>query len=233
MKHKLRLLLPLFTIICFQLNAQNLRALQPDDFEKGLSKDEVQVLDVRTSAEYKNGHIKSAFQADWTNIDQFKERVQYLDKNKPVFVYCASGGRSSAAAKWLLDEGFLNVTNLKGGITAWKLNNKAIEGAPVVEQMKMDNYIATIQTSENVLVDFGAEWCPPCKKMEPVLKQLETELDGQFKLVKIDGGIHTALMQALEVDGLPFFIIYKNGKETWRKKGVVPFHELKNNLLLK
>jgi thioredoxin-like negative regulator of GroEL len=67
--------------------------------------------------------------------------------------------------------------------------------------------------------------------MYPVLAQLQAELKDQFKLVKIDGGMHTDVMKSLQVDGIPFFIIYKKGKETWRRQGVVALNELKSKLI--
>jgi len=81
-----------------------------------------------------------------------------------------------------------------------------------------------------VLVDFGAEWCPPCRKMQPVLDALQNEMKDKFKIVKVDGGINTAVMQQLDVSTLPTFIVYKNGKEVWRKQGIVEKNELKKQL---
>jgi rhodanese-related sulfurtransferase len=81
-------------------------------------------LDVRTAGEYQSGHFKNSLQADWLNKEQFTDRIKYLDKNKPLLVYCASGVRSGAAAKWLLENGFTDVQNLKGGWFhgSWKGN---------------------------------------------------------------------------------------------------------------
>src|SRR5688572_25880327 len=72
--------------------------LSTDEFEKSSGKENIQILDVRTQAEYNSGHIKNAFLVDWTQRDVFEERIKYLDKNKPVYAYCLVGGRSSAAA---------------------------------------------------------------------------------------------------------------------------------------
>jgi thioredoxin-like negative regulator of GroEL len=76
-----------------------------------------------------------------------------------------------------------------------------------------------------VLVDFGAEWCPPCRKMEPIINQFLADQKDIFFL-KIDGGVHTNLMQQLNADGLPTFILLKNGEERWRYKGVLTLDEL-------
>jgi thioredoxin-like negative regulator of GroEL len=79
----------------------------------------------------------------------------------------------------------------------------------------------SIKSAQFVLVDFGAEWCPPCKKMEPVLKDFMNENSSKLTLVKMDGGIETALMKSLNVEALPTFILYKNGVEVKRKQGLV------------
>nr|MBW0161698.1 thioredoxin family protein [Sediminibacterium sp.] len=81
-----------------------------------------------------------------------------------------------------------------------------------------------------VLVDVGAEWCPPCKKMEPVIHQLETELAAKFKLVKVDGGNDIEVMKHIKADALPTFVIYKNGKEVWRDFGIVSKDVLRSKL---
>jgi thioredoxin-like negative regulator of GroEL len=81
-----------------------------------------------------------------------------------------------------------------------------------------------------VLVDFGAAWCPPCKKMEPILNQLQQDLKGKFLLAKVDGGIQTNIMKQLKVEAIPTFIIYGNGKELWRYQGVTDINELKKQL---
>ena len=86
--------------------------------------------------------------------------------------------------------------------------------------MSPHRYLSTsFNLDENdVLVDFGAEWCPPCKKMEPVLNQFMKQNATKLTLVKMDGGVETELMKTLNVDALPTFILYKNGKEVKRNK---------------
>lgn len=80
------------------------------------------ILDVRTDGEVAQGIIPGAIQADYLG-DSFQQKVASLDKNKPVFVYCAVGGRSSKAARQLADMGFKKVYNAMGGMNAWKAAN--------------------------------------------------------------------------------------------------------------
>ena len=204
--------------------------LDPNSFEKGIAGENIQLLDVRTAGEYKSGYIKKSLQADWNDKKRFTDRVQYIDKNKPVYVYCLSGARSASAADWLRKQGYQEVYQLKGGMISWKANNKPVEGAITTKQMTAEEYQSYVNSSATVLVDFGAEWCPPCKKMEPVLETLQKEHGANYKLVKVDGGVDVEIMKANKVEALPVFIIYKNGKETWRGQGIISKEELKKNL---
>lgn len=215
-------------VICNSIAAQD--ELSSTDFEKRIELQRPQLLDVRTAGEYRSGHVKNALQADWLNKEQFTDRIKYLDKNKPLLVYCASGMRSAQAAKWLSNNGFSDVQSLKGGLIAWKLEGKPLEAADVKAQLSVDKYKAFTNSADVVLIDFGAEWCPPCKKMEPVLAQLQKDMPNQFSLIKVDGGIDTDVMKAMNVEALPVFIIYKKGKEVWRKQGVVELAELKEKI---
>ncbi|MES2849412.1 MAG: thioredoxin domain-containing protein [Bacteroidota bacterium] len=217
------------SFILFSCTAQEKNDLSADEFEKGISnKDSVQILDVRTAKEYAVTHIKGSLLADWNNKEEFNHRIAFVDKSKPVYVYCLAGSRSAAAAKQMRNAGFQNVYELNGGINAWKAANKSLEGKSDKKQMTVDEFNAVINSDKVVLVDFGAEWCPPCKKMEPVLKSLETK--GKFKLLKVDGGNDEDLLKAYNITALPVFIIFKDGKQVWRKDGVAEEAEFVKNL---
>ena len=77
------------------------------------------IVDVRTDGEVAQGVIENAIQIDF-NQPNFELNLDKLDKNKPTFVYCASGGRSGSASKILVEKGFKQVYNLSGGINAWR-----------------------------------------------------------------------------------------------------------------
>ena len=205
-------------------------SLSVADFETKMQLGTYQLLDVRTAEEYQTGHLKKSLQADWNNPQQFKDRVQYLDKSKPILVYCASGGRSGNAAQYLLSLGYKEVLNMEGGLTAWKMSGKAVEANDNKPQMSLDAYATAVAQAPLVLVDFGAQWCPPCIKMEPVLNTLLADASLKFSFVKVDGGNDLEVMKSQKVEALPVFIIYRNGKEVWRKQGVVDQAELKKML---
>jgi thioredoxin len=199
-------------------------AIKPSEFASAIKAQNIQVLDVRTADEYKSGHLEHALQANWLNKVEFNDRTQHLDKNKTVYIYCLSGGRSAAAGAALAAQGY-NVINMEGGINGWKNANLPVEGAANVKQTSMDSYNGQIHSTSLVLVDFGAEWCPPCRKMEPVLQSFMKENSKKLTLVKMDGGVETDLMKSLNVEALPTFILYKNGKEIKRKQGLVSKEE--------
>lgn len=217
----------LFFFVSCNSGAQTVKEVSADQFEKDLQQGDVQLLDVRTAGEYRTGHIKKALQANWNDQKEFAERTTALDKQKPVYVYCLSGPRSSAAAEWLRANGFQQVVELKSGFNGWKRNGKPVEGMADVKQMTIAEYQQQIAGKEYVLVDFGAEWCPPCRKMEPVINEFLAQ-HKEISFFKIDGGIHTNLMKQLNADGLPTFILLKKGEEVWRYKGVLTAEELNN-----
>lgn len=79
------------------------------------------LLDVRTPEEHRAGHIAGTdANADWKNWQtSFASVVDKIDKNQPLMVYCARGGRSANAAKWLKEQGYNHVINVEGGFIAW------------------------------------------------------------------------------------------------------------------
>ena len=109
------------------MNAQNKNYVNMDvkKFANFLSNDSVQLVDVRTPEEFAEGHIAGAKNINVFDSDFVDEAEKDLDKSKPVAVYCRSGKRSADAARELTENGF-NVTNLEGGILAWKEQHQPI-----------------------------------------------------------------------------------------------------------
>jgi rhodanese-related sulfurtransferase len=97
------------------------------EFQKLLTEQkDAQLIDVRTPEEYKEGHLAKAKNINLFD-DNFEKRMLSLSKAKPVFVYCEVGGRSGEAAALLTKAGYTEVYDLKGGIRAWKKEQKPIE----------------------------------------------------------------------------------------------------------
>ncbi len=81
----------------------------------------VQLIDVRTPAEVAAGAIPGAVNIDFYD-DQFEKKIGALDPNRPIMVYCKSGGRSGKSAQALKKMGCKEVYDLAGGYTAWSSN---------------------------------------------------------------------------------------------------------------
>jgi rhodanese-related sulfurtransferase len=221
----------LFSALIISCKAQTKTALTADEFEKQITTQKnIQILDVRTPGEFFGGHIKNALQADWNDKAEFERRLSFVDKNKPVYVYCLAGGRSAAAADKMRKAGYKNVYELNGGTNAWRAANKPLEGVSNEKQMTIEELNSSVNASKTVLVDFGASWCPPCIQMEPVLKKITEKNKGNFTLVKVDGGRDQDILQAYKVTALPVFIVFKDGKQVWRKDGVATEKEITEHL---
>jgi len=126
MKKLLFLFWVMLGISCNQQHAGAQSSLAPNEFEaKMQGSTDGQILDVRTPEEFKEGHLKGAVNINFYD-DDFAQQAAKLDKNKPVFVYCAMGGRSASAAGQMAKSGFTSIFDLKGGITAWKKAGKPV-----------------------------------------------------------------------------------------------------------
>ena len=128
MIHIKKLLLVPFIFLAGMISciAQSGPAIQAKEFSEKCHDENAILLDVRTPKEYAAGHLKGAMLINIFD-DNFSEQVAKLDKTKTVYVYCASGGRSSEAQELMLKSGFKNVVNLAGGIEAWKKAGLPVE----------------------------------------------------------------------------------------------------------
>lgn len=190
-------------------------------FSIAIAAPDAQLLDVRTAGEYQSGHIANALQANWLDPKEFKNRTQHLDKSKMIYIYCQSGGRSASAQAALMEAGF-KVVNLEGGMSNWRMQEMPVEGVGNVVQMRVVDFEKVLQSNQYVLVDIGAVWCPPCRKMQPIMDALKQTPPKPFYFLAVDGGQDMDVMKSVKADDLPTFILYKNGVEVWRKVGVAP-----------
>jgi thioredoxin 1 len=72
---------------------------------------------------------------------------------------------------------------------------------------------------EPVLVDFWAEWCPPCKAMDPIMDELSVELAGKVKIVKLDVETNPSTASRYNVRAMPTMIVFQNGEPVDMKVG--------------
>jgi len=120
-----------------------------------------------------------------------------------------------------LDNGFQEVYELKGGFMAW--NNAGLPLANALEKssgLTQDQYTKLVTEDAYVLVDFSAEWCGPCKKLAPIVAEIEQEYKGKLKVVRIDVDENPEISQALKVSSIPLLHLYKKGQLVWENIGL-------------
>jgi len=98
------------------MNNSNFRNVTVAELTSILQRGDFRLVDVRTDAETVRGRIP---QGDPLPLHLVPMRLHELDKNMPTVFYCQMGGRSAQAAAFAVANGFREVYNLQGGITAW------------------------------------------------------------------------------------------------------------------
>lgn len=93
--------------------------ISKQDLQEVLKKEMVQLVDVRTQSEFDQGAIKGAVLVDYWSEGFISKISKQFDKTKPIYLYCKVGGRSSKAAKLLVESGFKEVYSLEGGYSEW------------------------------------------------------------------------------------------------------------------
>lgn len=196
--------------------------------EKLQTTSNAQLIDVRTPEEFNSKHIDKAINIDY-NDDDFESKIAKLDKTKPTFVYCLSGGRSSSAVEKMKEMGFIEIYNMNGGMMKW--NALGIGGKKVEKVgMTISEFQKLLLTDKKVLVDFNAEWCGPCQKMKPYIEKMKLDLKDKVVVISIDVDKNEALAQELKIEGLPTLILYQNQKNIWQNVGYISEADLKKHL---
>jgi len=77
-----------------------------------------------------------------------------------------------------------------------------------------------LQSPAPVLVDFGAEWCAPCKRLDPILEQLSARWNGRVRVVRVDVDENSSLAMQMQVMSVPTLILFVNGSEALRLVGL-------------
>ncbi len=91
-----------------------------------------------------------------------------------------------------------------------------------------------ISQNQNVLVDFWATWCGPCKMVGPIMEQLASDYEGKAVIVKVDVDKEPELAARFGIQSIPTIILFKNGKQAASDVGARPadfYRDLLDNIL--
>jgi thioredoxin 1 len=69
-----------------------------------------------------------------------------------------------------------------------------------------------LRADKPVLVDFWAEWCPPCKMIAPILEQIEAEHGDRLTIAKLNGDLHPRIVERYGVLGFPTLNLFRDGE---------------------
>ena len=93
----------------------------------------------------------------------------------------------------------------------------------VVLEVKDDNFDHEVMQSElPVIVDFSAAWCGPCKKLDPIIKEMATEFAGQAKIVHVDVDHARNTAMKFGIMSVPTVLYMKNGQIKDTQIGLIP-----------
>lgn len=180
------------------------------------------ILDVRTPQEFAKGHIEKALNIVWNSSD-FNKQIALLDKSRAVYIYCLSGARSAAAARQMRSDGFAQVFELNGGLLKWRAANlpEVLQNGNEESGMSQQQFAAKINSDKLVLVDFYADWCAPCKKMEPYLTAIAQDMKEKVVVIRINADDNPSLCRQMHIDALPVLQLYKNKEIIWSHTGYI------------
>ncbi|WP_316841346.1 thioredoxin [Pedobacter gandavensis] len=85
----------------------------------------------------------------------------------------------------------------------------------------MSAFQELIQSGTPILVDFHADWCGPCKAMNPIVQEVARITQGNARVIKIDIDKNQAAAAKYNVRSVPTFMVFKNGEIVWRHSGMI------------
>ena len=101
----------------------------------------------------------------------------------------------------------------------------------MVQKIDMGNFEAeVIKSGKITVVDFFADWCGPCRKLSPIIDEIESELSEKVKFTKINTDENIPLAQNYQISGIPSLLVFKDGELVERMVGLMPKSAIITNI---
>lgn len=217
-------------VFLINLSAQVVQNVNALKFKELIATENAIILDVRTPQEYSRGNIQGSTLINIAD-PEFVSRINMLQKDKTILIYCLTGSRSSVAANYMTRLGFKKIYNLQQGIMDWNR-----QGYPLIQSNQAvastspayteQSFAKLLQANKLVLVDFHAVWCAPCKAMNPVIDKVSADFKGKAKVEKVDVEANKIITAAYQVQTVPGFVLFKEGKKVWSHSGTISYNDL-------
>jgi thioredoxin 1 len=114
--------------------------------------------------------------------------------------------------------------------TGKQKGNKRMAAAGVLDITDNNFETDVLQSPTPVLVDFWAPWCGPCKMLSPVIDQLAQEVQGKYRIAKVNTEDAGAIAIRYNIHSIPTLLVFNNGREVNRLTGIHSKNEIKKAL---
>lgn len=202
------------TLAC---NQADQTAITANEFKTEIEKGGVQVVDLRSESVYKKNHIPGALSVSGNTAEVIAKET-YADM--PLYLYNENGEGIDELVSNLRKGGFKKVYGLKEGISAWNKQGFKVEELKIFENDTIP-FTKAILGSKLVMVDFNAEWCRPCKMLDPIVKKLRETRAKDAIVYSIDTDKNPDLAQQYKAESIPLLVFLKNGQEIGRSVGLI------------
>jgi thioredoxin len=102
---------------------------------------------------------------------------------------------------------------------------------PTFEATEQDFGTQVLESALPVLIEFTADWCPPCKMLAPIVHEIAHKYEGKLRVGMLDADINTGVVMEYGVMGLPTLILFVEGKPVERIVGYTPRERIEAKLL--
>ncbi len=125
----------------------------------------------------------------------------------------------------------IRMKKLKELMSKFSKNSRSAESetqktARVVE-LDFTNFDSFVSSNQNVVVDFWAEWCGPCRMLSPVIKELAAEYAGRVEFAKVNVDENEVLAARFGISAIPALIFFRSGNPVDMLVGALPKAEIK------